>query len=682
MVLDRRFEMVRPREHSAQVPPEEREVLERAFNGKSQLVNTLVCTPTLEMGVDIGSLDSVLMRNVPPLPANYWQRAGRAGRRHRMAVNVTYARGTGHDRAYFKDPLKLLRGPITPPRFNLKNEPMVRKHVHATVLTALHRLASGRLSGPQHGEMPLEQSVRDEIDRVLGEALPQTIKTYLFDAANNVRAVPFDLAPLGALVAKHEPDVLASVAEVFARGWPLADRALVEPAALARYVGEMTQSLAGVIRRLETRLRWALEQLRRLDNVRQRKGTLDPEEDALRTRCDRLVKRLKGIQKRARSEAEGYDDTYSYAVLAAEGFLPGYGLDNGTVVGFHQATRYGVGARDWEIRRALPMALREDVPGNLIYANGHRFVPRFFHLQPVEPTLFQVDTENGAVSELGGGGDGAPAGLGAAAVLAVPICDVDLPHQSHITDEEDYRFQLPVTVYGHEQRRHGGGKVFTWGERTVTARSSVHFRLVNVGAAKKVLDGSLGFPVCLVCGQSRSPFASAAELQKFSEEHQLRCGRAVGSVGFYADVVADAIAVQGCETLTEAYSVAEALRQGAAEVLEIEESDLQILVIGRAGDSQHDVLLYDPMPGGSGLLDQLTGRPVAAGQLAGNAVALHQRLERDPMGIERRVGERGDGFGWDRGRGCGCAPERTPAAVTVSRSRSRSRSRDRFPIAR
>ena len=110
IMLDGRFDMIRPREHSAQIPAADREELERAFKGDGDRVNTLVCTPTLELGVDIGALDSVLMRNVPPLPSNYWQRAGRAGRRHRMAVILTYARAHSHDRPYFNDPLKLLSG--------------------------------------------------------------------------------------------------------------------------------------------------------------------------------------------------------------------------------------------------------------------------------------------------------------------------------------------------------------------------------------------------------------------------------------------------------------------------------------------------------------------------------------------------------------------------------------------
>ena len=141
IMLDGRFDMIRPREHSAQIPGADREELERVFKGDGDRVNTLVCTPTLELGVDIGALDSVLMRNVPPLPSNYWQRAGRAGRRHRMAVILTYARAHSHDRPYFNDPLKLLSGEIAPPSFNLRNDVMVRKHVHAIVLTGLHRLS-------------------------------------------------------------------------------------------------------------------------------------------------------------------------------------------------------------------------------------------------------------------------------------------------------------------------------------------------------------------------------------------------------------------------------------------------------------------------------------------------------------------------------------------------------------
>ena len=138
-LLDQGYSMLRPEEHTAMVPTDERERLENLFKGESEAINAFVCTPTLELGVDIGQLDAVLMRNVPPLPANYWQRAGRAGRRHRMAVDLTYCRPVSHDRAYFADPLKMLAGRVDAPAFNLRNELMVAKHVHATVITRLHQ---------------------------------------------------------------------------------------------------------------------------------------------------------------------------------------------------------------------------------------------------------------------------------------------------------------------------------------------------------------------------------------------------------------------------------------------------------------------------------------------------------------------------------------------------------------
>jgi hypothetical protein len=478
MVLDQNFAMLRPREHSAQIPPEDRETLERAFKGEHELVNTLVCTPTLELGVDIGALDAVLMRNVPPLPANYWQRAGRAGRRHRMAVNVTYARPASHDRAYFTDPLKLLQGLISPPRFNLKNQLMVRKHVHAAVVTVLFRLA--------RPGSPLSEEDRQEVEAALRHCFPTQVKQYLFDEAGHVRSSTFSVAPLAAVTSKHEAAIVDHVRQVFEQGWPADDKAVVAPERLVAQTKAIAEHLTDVIARLTRRLNWALDQMRRLDELRLKKGTLDPDEDALRSRCDRLVKKLKGIETRRRREAEGYDDTNTYAVLAAEGFLPGYGLDIGTVIAFHQAPRYGTDLRDWELRRALAIALREYVPGNVVYANGHRFYPRFFHLEATEPTIFQVDVANEAVVEVGAAPASSAVGLGATSLPAIPISDVDLPHQSHITDDEDYRFQLPVSVFGYEQRRYGRGKAYRWGAKDVWLRSSVHIRLVNVGASQLV----------------------------------------------------------------------------------------------------------------------------------------------------------------------------------------------------
>ncbi|MEG0557606.1 MAG: DUF1998 domain-containing protein, partial [Comamonas sp.] len=133
-----------------------------------------------------------------------------------------------------------------------------------------------------------------------------------------------------------------------------------------------------------------------------------------------------------------------------------------------------------------------------------------------------------------------------------------------------------------------------------------HMRLVNVGAASQVRSsGEMGYPVCMVCGQSRSPMSTPKELEAFNEHHIDRCGRPVQKIAFYAEVVADALVLPDCGSKEAAYSVMEALRQGAAGVLDMEISDLQVQVLGKPGSEKFDALLYDPMPGGSGLLEQL-----------------------------------------------------------------------------
>lgn len=598
MVLDGRFDMIRPREHSAQVPAADREELERLFKGESEKINTLVCTPTLELGVDIGGLDSVLMRNVPPLPANYWQRAGRAGRRHRMAVILTYAQPKSHDRAYFNEPMKLLGGRIEPPGFNLRNEVMVRKHVHAIALTVLQQLA-----GPNAG---MEVMERADLVETLRRMFPLRVRDYLFDGEGQVRAQVMDISPLRDVLQKYARTLEGAAESAFREGWPASDLAVIEPERLRRYLAEMPNELREVLERLKRRLEWAIEQLDRLDGVRRRQGTLDPEQDALRNRCDRYVKRLKGNDKRQKREAEGFDDTNTYGVLAAESFLPGYGLDSGWVIATHEAPRHNMSFRDWELRRNPAYALREYIPGNLVYANGHKFIPRYYKLEPGEPVRFLVDVGNEAVSEVQ---ENSLAGMGSQTIPAVPICDVSLPHNSQISDDEDYRFQLSVAVYGYEQAQHGGGKQFRWGTRVINHRTGVRLRLVNVGASSLTRNaGPLGYPVCLVCGQSRSPLASPADLQTFGGDHRLRCGRAVDRVGFYADIVADAISLEGARDREEAFSVMEALRIGASEVLDMEIEDLQLLAVGHAGGRGVSMLLYDPMPGGSGLLDQMIAR--------------------------------------------------------------------------
>ena len=119
--VDKQVLGIEAREHTAQVPSEQRE--EREANFRTGELPILYCSPTMELGVDISELNAVNMRNVPPTPANYAQRSGRAGRSGQPAMVFTYCTiGSPHDQYYFKRPGLMVSGAVAPPRIDLTNE--------------------------------------------------------------------------------------------------------------------------------------------------------------------------------------------------------------------------------------------------------------------------------------------------------------------------------------------------------------------------------------------------------------------------------------------------------------------------------------------------------------------------------------------------------------------------------
>jgi len=120
-------------EHSAQLAPSETRRLQDLF--KAGIRNVLSATTTMELGIDIGGLNAVLMSNVPPGKANYLQRAGRAGRRSDgSSIVVTFARPRPYDRAVFKDFGQYLDASLRKPLVFLDRERLVKRHFHAYLL--------------------------------------------------------------------------------------------------------------------------------------------------------------------------------------------------------------------------------------------------------------------------------------------------------------------------------------------------------------------------------------------------------------------------------------------------------------------------------------------------------------------------------------------------------------------
>ena len=129
----KKIESIVIKEHTAQLDRKYAKLYQNDFKNKK--INILSCSTTFEMGIDIGGLETVFMRNIPPTPANYVQRAGRAGRRKDSSAYILTYCGTGsHDYTYFSEPEKMISGIINPPFFNVLNKKIIVRHLMATSL--------------------------------------------------------------------------------------------------------------------------------------------------------------------------------------------------------------------------------------------------------------------------------------------------------------------------------------------------------------------------------------------------------------------------------------------------------------------------------------------------------------------------------------------------------------------
>jgi superfamily II DNA/RNA helicase len=327
-------------EHTGQIKNEEKIEREEKFNDAVEL-SALYCSPTMELGIDISSLNIVHMRNVPPSPANYAQRSGRAGRNGQSALVFTYAsKVSPHDKHYFADPVKMVSGIVQAPRIELTNEELIRSHINATVLSFLNA---------------------EEFKPSLIELIDIAGGTYLLKKDLKVKyqdIIDSRFTEIKQLVLK----VLASIDFMDIRwyndNW------------LETQIRSVPANLEKAL------LRWKkmyLDALRQMNEAHETQISPVIKDTELKKIAGLSYARAKDRKTLLENQSDknknsSLSEFYTFRYLASEGFLPGYNFTRIPI-------RVFLGGKDKNesISRPRFIGLKEFGPNNLIYHNGGKY---------------------------------------------------------------------------------------------------------------------------------------------------------------------------------------------------------------------------------------------------------------------------------------------------------------------
>ncbi len=254
------------------------------------------------------------------------------------------------------------------------------------------------------------------------------------------------------------------------------------------------------------------------------------------------------------------------------------------------------------------IALREFVPGNRLYANRGTYYVSRYHLgaeQTSNLQVLRVNADRTSIAEQAG--NAAPGQTGGQSIPAMPLTDLDLAHESRITEDELLRFSMPVSVLGRLRKKRRSGTAYKIGQSEVDHLRGQGIELANIGEAGRVKAGELGYLICSVCGAAKTPYAVPDEISHFLQVHTERCGKAPVPLAVTVQADVDMLRFRNVNDQAKGVNIGEALRTAAVRLLDMGQEDLQLLLVEHA-DRKIDLLIYDPMPGGSGLLEQMLAR--------------------------------------------------------------------------